>query len=97
MNLTRRSFLHASLMAGGLVAVPQFGRWFQPPDRPLIQRPDMVTVTISGFDQHGVWRQYTTECEAVRGVAVLLPTPITWGLIPAGTISITGRSIYALS
>jgi hypothetical protein len=29
--ITRRNFLHASLMAGGLVAVPQFGRWFRPP------------------------------------------------------------------
>lgn len=45
MNLTRRSFLHASLMAGGLVAVPQFGRWFRPPGRRLYQ---VMEVKVAG-------------------------------------------------
>ena len=26
--MNRRSFFHASLLASGLIAVPQFGRWF---------------------------------------------------------------------
>lgn len=42
MILTRRSFLHASLMAGGLVAVPQFGRWFREPDKALYLYADGI-------------------------------------------------------
>ena len=54
MNLTRRSFLHASLMAGGLVAVPQFGRWFRPPVKRIVA--PYCLVEWCGPD--GVWREY---------------------------------------
>lgn len=71
MNLSRRSFLHCSLMAGGLVVVPKFGRWFQPPPKVIWRRglppgPEDIyhgvvgTVDIIGFTERGFWLRDAT-------------------------------------
>lgn len=82
VNLTRRSFLHASLMAGGLVAVPQFGRWFRPPEQRIFRQQDttVTLVTFSWVSEHGRIYTHTERCVAFNGV-VTIP-PVDWGDSP---------------
>lgn len=63
--ISRRSFLHCSLMAGGLVVVPKFGRWFQQfRPKPVIDLYQSYSVKFGDLPwgqrewvrEDGVWR-----------------------------------------
>lgn len=82
--MNRRTFFHASLMAGGLIAVPQFGRWF--PERrrgqvigtlfyetPFAPIRPVGLFEVRGLDQWG--REVSFEFEATQLGPHLLQIP----------------------